>query len=35
MKVGMIVCDLDRTLLRTDKTVSPRSVEVFEKCKAR
>ncbi len=35
MKIKLIVCDLDRTLLRTDKTVSPRSAAVFEKCKAR
>jgi HAD superfamily hydrolase (TIGR01484 family) len=33
MKIKLIVCDLDRTLLRTDKTVSPRSAAVFENCK--
>jgi len=35
MDIKLIVCDLDRTLLRTDKTVSPRSAEVFERCKAK
>lgn len=35
MEIKLIVCDLDRTLLKTDKTVLSRSVSVFEKCKSR
>ena len=33
MEIKLIVWDLDRTLLRTDKTISPRSAAVFKKCK--
>jgi len=35
MNIRLIVCDLDCTILRTDKTVSNRSVSVFEKCKTK
>ncbi len=35
MKVKTIIVDLDRTLLRTDKTVSPYTAEVLRKCKER
>ncbi|MCL2235031.1 MAG: HAD family hydrolase [Defluviitaleaceae bacterium] len=33
MNVKMIVCDLDGTLLRTDKTVSDFTLEALEKCR--
>ena len=32
MEIKMIVTDLDGTLLRDDKTISPRTVSVFKKC---
>lgn len=34
MNVKMIVTDLDGTLLRSDKTVSERTLRAFEKCRA-
>ena len=33
MAIKAIVVDLDRTLLHTDKTISPYTAEVFKKCK--
>ena len=33
MQIKMIVCDLDGTLLRTDKTVSDYTLEILEKCR--
>ena len=33
MAIKAIVVDLDRTLLHTDKTISPYTEEVFKKCK--
>jgi len=33
MDIKMIVCDLDSTLLRTDKTVSKRTLEAIERCR--
>ena len=33
MRVGAIVVDLDRTLLRTDKTLSPYTLDVLNKCR--
>ena len=33
MKIKMIVCDLDGTLLRTDKTVSKYTLDVLNKCR--
>ena len=33
MKVKAIIVDLDRTLLHTDKTLSPYTLEVLKKCK--
>ena len=33
MAIKAIVVDLDRTLLHTDKTISPHTAEVFKKCK--
>ena len=33
MKIKMIVCDLDKTLLRTDKTLSAYTLEVLKKCR--
>ena len=33
MKIEAIITDLDRTLLRTDKTISPYTAEVLKKCR--
>jgi hypothetical protein len=33
MNIGMIVTDLDRTLLRSDKTISDYTVDVLRKCR--
>jgi len=33
MDVNMIICDLDRTLLRNDKTISEYTLNVLEKCR--
>ena len=33
MSIKAIVFDLDRTLLRTDKTISPYTVDVLKECK--
>lgn len=33
MKIKLIVTDLDGTLLRTDKTVSDRTIQVLQKCR--
>lgn len=30
--IKAIICDLDRTLLRTDKTISPRTLSVMRSC---
>jgi len=35
MPIDMIVCDLDGTLLRMDKTVSEYTLDVLHKCRAR
>ncbi|MCL2854775.1 MAG: HAD family hydrolase [Defluviitaleaceae bacterium] len=35
MDIKMIVCDLDGTLLRSDKTVSERTLDVLAKCRQR
>ena len=35
MEIKAIITDLDRTLLRTDKSISPYTVEVLEKCRER
>jgi len=35
MDIKMIVCDLDATLLNSEKEVSQRNLEVLEKCRAR
>ena len=35
MNVGMIVTDLDNTLLRNDKTISDYTVSVLDKCRAK
>jgi len=35
MKIKMIVCDLDRTLLRTDKTISAYTLDVLADCRRR
>ncbi|MDR1001928.1 MAG: HAD hydrolase family protein [Oscillospiraceae bacterium] len=35
MDIKLIVTDLDRTLLRSDKTVSPYTAEVLSRCRAR
>lgn len=32
-QIRMIVTDLDRTLLKSDKTISENSLEIFEKCR--
>ncbi|MDR2166494.1 MAG: HAD hydrolase family protein, partial [Clostridiales bacterium] len=34
MEIRMIVCDLDQTLLRSDKEVSAHTLEVLERCRA-
>lgn len=33
MQIKTIVVDLDRTLLHTDKTISPYTAAVFKECK--
>ena len=33
MDIKMIVCDLDGTLLRDDKTISPYTISILEKCR--
>lgn len=35
MDIKMIVCDLDRTLSQTDKSISDYTLEVLEKCRKR
>mgnify|MGYP002626747238 CR=1 FL=1 len=32
MKAKIILCDLDGTLLRSDKTISEKSADVLQKC---
>jgi hydroxymethylpyrimidine pyrophosphatase-like HAD family hydrolase len=34
MKIKLIITDLDRTLLRTDKTISEYTVDVLKHCRA-
>ena len=33
MQIKAIITDLDRTLLQTDKTISPYTLKVFQACK--
>ena len=35
MKTKAIITDLDRTLLRTDKSISDYTMEVFQRCRER
>lgn len=35
MKIKMIVCDLDKTLLRTDGTFSAYTLDILEKCRSK
>jgi len=35
MEIKLIACDLDKTLLRTDKTISAYTLDVLERCRSR